>query len=69
MSEESKIYDEDGKLIAVRHVEDHNGGKRVTTQEAWHSPVLSIEQRGQILDDRDVYPDGSEYDHKGAKLK
>ena len=68
MSEESKIYNDEGKLIAVRHVDDYNGGKRVTTQEA-HIDILSFEHRGEFVDDRDVYPDGSEYEHKGARLK
>ena len=67
MAEESRIDDKDGKLIAVRHVEEYNGGKRVTTQEA-RQDVLG-EHRGKYLDDRDVYSDGSEYEHKGRRVK
>ena len=67
MAGESEIYDKDGKVIAVRHVEDYNGGKRVTTQEASRN-ILGIEHRGRYVDDRDDYPGGSEYEHKGRRL-
>lgn len=63
---ESKIYDHD-KLVAVRYVEDtSDGGKRVTTQEAWYDRLG--EQRTRIIDERTVYPDGSEY-KDGVKVK
>jgi len=68
MSEESKIYNDNGELIAIRHVEEYNGGNRVTTQDA-SEHILFGEQRGSITDDRDVYPDGSEYEHQGSRLK
>jgi hypothetical protein len=61
MAEESKIYNDDGKLIAVRYVEKMpDGSKRVTTQEAWND-WLGVENRGKYLDDRYVYADGKEY--------
>lgn len=67
MTEESKIY-AGGRLIAIRYVEDYNGGKRVTTQEAHINDITQTEQRGQIISDIDVYTDGSEYEHEGQRL-
>jgi len=68
MSEKvSQIRNESGELIAIRTVEDYNGGIRVTTMSA-ETKWGGIE-KGPIIDDRDVYPDGTEYEHKGRRLK
>lgn len=67
MSNESKIYDDRGRLISVRHVSEHNGGHRVTDQVAWKDPLG--ENRTSIINDRDVYPDGSEYHHNGRRIR
>ncbi len=65
---ESFIRNEDGELIAVRATSEHNGGTRVVTQRAFVS-VFGGVHRTDILDDRDVYSDGSEYAHNGRRLK
>ena len=67
MAEESKIRDESGKLIAVRTTEEYNGGTREITQEA--TMHWGTELRGKIQSDIDRYPDGTEYEHKGARRK
>lgn len=57
--EKSKVYDDTGKHIATDYTRDYNGGTERYRLDAYGAKIEHI----------DEYPDGSTYDHKGARLR